>query len=420
MRALIKKSDFYGTINSVPSKSAAHRALICAALADKPTKIVIPHSNADIDATAACLRAMGAGISKVGEYFEATPISVPRKDSELKCGESGSTLRFLLPVAAAVSPGARFYGEGRLPLRPIGELQEAMRQNGASFDGDSLPFSVSGKLRPGIYEIRGDISSQYVSGLLMALPLLDGDSRIVLKSPLNSAPYVDMTVDMLSQFGISAEITEDGFFIRGKQKYLSPEMLEIEGDWSGAAFFLAAGAMGGNVTVSGLRTDSKQGDKAIADILRRFGAEVFAEGGNVTVVKAPLKACEIDVSNTPDLFPVLAVLGAQAEGKTVLYNASSLRLKESDRIKASYEMIKSLGGTANEYPDRLEITGTKLKGGTVNSYGDHRIVMSAAIAAAFCDEETAVIGVEAAGKSYPGFFEHYSALGGKVTLEEMR
>lgn len=414
MKVTIKGGALNGKITSVPSKSAGHRALICAAISEKPTKIRLTQSNEDIDTTAECLRAMGAGITREGEYLYVNPIRNVPDSADLRCGESGSTLRFLLPLAASILPRAVFSGRGRLPERPIGDLQEAMKRNGALFSGNALPFSVSGKLRAGTYEIPGDVSSQYISGLLMALPMLNGESRIELKGQLCSSHYVDITIEMLSIFGIEIKRTENGFSVSGNQTYKSPGSMEVEGDWSSASFFLVGGAVGGDVTVSGLRLDSKQGDRAVAEIIRKFGADVLVSENSVRVSPAPLRACEIDVSQIPDLFPILAVLAAKAEGKTVLYNAANLRLKESDRIKSTAEMINSLGGNAIEYPDRLEIIGTALKGGEVDSFGDHRIAMSAAVAASICERETTIYDAGAVKKSYPKFFSDYSVLGGKV------
>ena len=407
----IKGGGLSGAVGSIPSKSAAHRALICAALADSPTQISLMANNEDIKATIGCLRDMGAEISVYAESVLVTPINGYKEFAALECFESGSTMRFLLPVAAALTEKAAFSGSGKLPSRPISELKEALEQNGAEFSGQCLPFTVSGKLHSGTYNIAGDVRSQYISGLLMALPLLEGDSRINLTSPLCSEPYVLMTMDMLSQFGIAVKRDDSGFLVPS-QTFRSPKTVSIDGDWSAAAFFLAAGAINGDVTVSGLRMDSLQGDKAVVEILRSFGAEAIIGENFVRVRKASLKACPIDVSAIPDLFPVLAVIASCAEGKTVLYNAKHLRHKESDRLKSVAAMINSLGGNAAEYPDKLEIIGTALTGGTVEAFGDHRIVMSAAIAASVCGGDTTIRGAEAIGKSYPGFFGDFSKLGG--------
>jgi len=410
----INGGALHGKVGSIPSKSVAHRALICAALSDAPTDIRLPRSNEDIEVTASCLREMGANIYGNGGTLSVTPIADTPACVELNCQESGSTLRFLLPVAAAVLPKASFSGTGRLPQRPIGGLSDAMKNNGVEFSASSIPFTVSGKLRAGTYEIAGDVSSQYISGLLMVLPLLEGDSRIVLTSPLCSEPYVLITMDMLAKFGIQIERGDNGFFVRGGQVFRSPKTVNVDGDWSATAFFLVGGAIGGDVTVNDVQLTSAQGDKAIVEILKQFGADVEVTENAVRVQSSPLKACSIDVSQIPDLLPILTVLAANSEGTTVLYNAANLRHKESDRLASSTAMINALGGKAIEYADRLEISGAPLTGGTVDSFGDHRIAMSAAIAASRCKEQTTIIGSEAVKKSYPEFFKDYCALGGTI------
>ena len=414
MNVTISGGAMQGEISSVPSKSAAHRALICAALSDEPTDIYLPISNADIDVTASCLCAMGAEITRNGAYLKVSPIKEVPDFAELDCGESGSTLRFLLPIAAAKLPKTAFFGSGRLPQRPIGELKAAMEKCGAMFSADMLPLSVFGKLNAGRYEIEGNVSSQYISGLLMALPLLDGDSSIILKSPLCSEPYVNITLEMLTSFGIEIERREDGFYVRGGQVFHSPKAVIVEGDWSAAAFFLTAGAIAGDVTVTNLKIGSEQGDREIVEILRKFGANIEILDSSVRVRKAKLTACDVDVSAIPDLLPILTVLASCADGKTVLFNAQNLRHKESDRLSSSAAMINALGGRAEEYPDRLEITGMGLRGGTIDSFNDHRIAMSAAIAASACSGQTTIIGAQAVKKSYPDFFRDFEKLGGKI------
>ena len=414
MEITIKGGTLSGTVSSIASKSAAHRALICAALADRPTEIYISSKNEDIGATVNCLRAMGADITENESSVIVTPIAELPKKAVLDCAESGSTLRFLLPVASVLLPQIEFSGWGNLPNRPIGELISALGKNGVSASGSRLPLTVTGKLRAGTFEIPGDISSQYISGLLMALPLLEGDSVIKLTSPLCSEPYVSLTINMLSRFGIETGLTDGGYSVRGGQRFSSPNTLNIEGDWSAAAFFLAAGAVYGDVTINRLNTDSVQGDRTIIDILRGFGADADVSEGSVRLRKTKLKACSVDASAIPDLFPILAVLAACAEGKSILYNAAHLRYKESDRLKSTAAMISSLGGRAEEFSDRLEITGTPLYGGFVDSFGDHRIVMAAAIAAGVCGKKTTINGEEAVKKSYPEFFRDYQALGGTI------
>ena len=414
MELILNGGVLQGEVRAIPSKSVAHRALICAALSDGRTTLELPEGGEDLKATVRCLRAMGAEVGRSGESIEVRPMAGTVEKAVLDCGESGSTLRFLLPVAAAQLKEAVFTGRGRLPERPISGLSEALRQNGAHIAGERLPLAVSGALHAGDFTIEGNVSSQYVSGLLMALPLLDGDSRILLKSPLCSAPYVRLTSAILTRFGIEFQESGEGYLVHGSQRYRSPGALAIEGDWSAAAFFLSAGALGGEVGVKGLRLDSTQGDRAIVELLRSFGATLRMVSDTVYAAKAPMRGCTVDVSDIPDLLPVLAVIAACADGTSEFVHAEHLRGKESDRLASTAALINALGGRARAYPDRLEVTGGRLCGGTVESFGDHRIVMAAAVAASVCGERTVIRGAQAAAKSYPGFFSDFAALGGNI------
>ena len=402
-----------GSVRAIPSKSQAHRLLICAALADKPGKIRCPAVNEDIIATARCLSSLGAKIERSGDSFHVQPISKAAR-AELDCGESGSTLRFLLPVACALGADATFTGHGRLPDRPMAELCGALRSGGANVSADRLPVSVSGGLKAGTYRLPSKVSSQYISGLLFALPLTDGDCTVELDGRPESEPYIDMTVSALEAFGISVIRRDTSYEISGGQRYRSPGEVFVEGDWSNAAFWLCAGAIGsGDLRCTGLDAASRQGDKAVAGLLRRFGADVREKNGEVTVRPSRLHGIEIDAGDIPDLVPVLAVTAAAAEGDTRIYNAGRLRLKESDRIASTAALLRALGANADETDDGLVIHGGGLHGGTVDSFGDHRIAMAAATAACACGD-VEIIGAEAVNKSYPGFFEDFMALGGAV------
>ena len=421
MKVRIAPSPLQGEIQAIASKSAAHRLLICAALADAPTRIVLTNSSLDIEATADCLRALGAVITPGTDHWQVSPIHCsPRPANEvvrLDCRESGSTLRFLLPLATALYAQTAFTGAGRLPERPLVALTQAMQQHGVGFSAEKLPFTTQGRLQAGTYVLPGNISSQYISGLLMALPFLPGESRIVLSSAAESAAYIDMTLAALACFAVHSEKNADGFTLSGGQRYRAPRQVEVEGDWSNAAFFLVAGALGAAaLTVHGLSLDSAQGDKAIVDFLQGFGATVVVDAhtGSVTVSPGKLRGCPIDIGETPDLMPILAVLAACAEGETHFSNAARLRLKESDRIHASAQLINSLGGCAEALDDGLIVRGTALQGGTVCGYNDHRIVMAAAIAAGRCTADVQVTDADAVNKSYPGFYADFSALGGHV------
>jgi 3-phosphoshikimate 1-carboxyvinyltransferase len=330
----------------------------------------------------------------------------------LDCLECGSTLRFLLPVAAALCDSFDMVGHGRLAQRPVGELAGALGAHGCSFSGEALPFRVTGRLQSGEYRLPGNISSQYISGLLFALPLLDGDSCITLTSSLSSAAYVQMPIDALARFGICIEKTERGWRIPGGQTYRSPGRVTVEGDWSNAAVWLCAGALAGPVTVTGLNLESLQADVAIVDILGQMGANVFFGRESITVSKGQLQAVSVDVDQFPDLMPVLAMTAAMCSGASLLMGAGRLRLKESDRLAAMSRALSALGIQSIEGRDFLSLRGGALRTGTVDSAGDHRIVMAAALAGT--QIPIAIAGAEAIEKSYPTFFRDFAALGGQI------
>lgn len=417
MKVTVKQGLRGGEIAAIPSKSDAHRLLICAALADAPTTLICPATSEDIEATAGVLRGLGAGIERTAEGYTVTPIKRVPRECLLDCGESGSTLRFLLPVAASLSANATFVGHGRLPQRPMDELYDALTAGGVQItSGCKLPFHLSGSLSAGEYEIGGSVSSQYLSGLLMGLPRLSGDSRITVKGRLESKGYVLMTLDALSRFGVDVKREENTFFVPGGSPYKTPGTITVQGDWSNGAFFLCLGALlKEGVTVKGLDEGSTQADKAVLAVLEEMGAQVERSPEGITVKKGDLKGVTVDASHIPDLVPVLSIVGALAEGKTTFVNAGRLRAKESDRIKTVCAMITALGGRAEEHTEGLAVWGG-LSGGEVFGAGDHRIVMSSAIAAAVCP--VTITGAQAVGKSYPGFFEELSLLGAEILKED--
>ncbi len=403
----------FGSVSAIPSKSDAHRALICASLADKPTVFNLGSVSLDIEATLSCLSALGAEIVREENSLTVCPIKDRVKSPILNCNESGSTLRFLLPVAAAVSDNPAFTGQGRLSKRPLTPLISEMERHGCSFSSPALPFTASGELLHGTFNMPGNISSQFISGLLFALPSLKGDSEIVLTSPLKSSAYIDMTVDTLSRFNIEIKTTENGFFIKGNQRYISPSDYTVEGDWSNIAPFMAAAALGGELTAEGLSPQSKQSDVAILSALEKFGAEVTYKNSAYTIRKKNANPFDFDVSECPDLFPVMAVLACGATGSSHLYNAERLRLKESDRIESTEALIVALGGECVSNEDSLTIIGRgRLKGGQCDSFNDHRIVMAGAVASAICREDVIISGAEAINKSYPHFTEDIKQTGG--------
>ncbi len=416
MNVTIRPAPLKGAVAAIPSKSDAHRLLILAALSAGETSIRMENRSEDIDATIGCLRALGAGIETTPDGVIVHGIEQTTQNPLLDCKESGSTVRFLLPVAAGLCDNARFTGGGRLPERPIGELMRAMEAHGVSFSADRLPFSISGRLTGGDYALAGNVSSQYLTGLLLALPTLNASSKISLTTPLESSGYVDITLGALKRFGVETGVKNGTYHIGKDTKPVSPGEVRVDGDWSNAGFFLAAGALGAPVRVTGLSLNSPQGDKAMLDALIAFGAAIEATSGSVSVSPAPLTGCEIDVSDTPDLLPVLAVLGACADGETYLVNAARLRLKESDRLASTCAMLRALGVSVTELPDALVIRGAGLTGGTVDGCRDHRIVMAAAVASIRCRREVTVLGADAVNKSYSAFFQDFNRLGGHADV----
>lgn len=411
-------SVLHGTVEAVPSKSEAHRLLICSALADRETKLQLNSVSQDIEATMSCLSGLGAEPQIDGKYITVKPAQKNQGNQGrafFDCAESGSTLRFILPVAAACGIDGYFCGRGRLPDRPISELAGVLEEHGISFSSHNIPFNISGNLSGGEYRISGDVSSQYITGLMLALPLINEKSLITLTTKLESKPYVDITMGCLAKFGVVINNIENGYEIT-YQRYISPGNVRPGGDWSNVSVFFAAGSAGGEVAVSGLELDSLQGDAALCGIMRRLGANVGSAEGYVAVRGGRLSGCEIDIADTPDLLPALAVVASAADGETRFYNGTRLRLKESDRISSSAAMINALGGFAKETEDGIYIRGTGLSSGIVDSCGDHRIVMAAAAASCFCTGPVVIHGAEAVRKSYPSFFEDFKKLGGKYDV----
>lgn len=401
MKAIIQPSTLCGEVAAPASKSMAHRALICAALSDKATDIVCSTTSVDIEATAECLRQLGAKIKKTEKGFFVEPITDSTENAQLNCCESGSTLRFMLPVAASLGKVVSLDGTGRLPQRPIHQLCNALKEHGCSTNSDSLPVTVSGKLAAGYYIIDGSVSSQFISGLLLALPQTHAESTVTITGDIQSRPYIEMTLDTLSDFGIKTEFTGNQIKIFENSGYISPGKYTVESDWSNGAFFICADVIGKNsVKCLNLTANSRQGDKAVVEVIKKFGAD-----------------SQIDVGDIPDLVPILAVTACFTKGTTVFCNAARLKIKESDRILSTAQLINNLGGKAVPGDDTITVHGTgKLNGGTINSFNDHRIVMAASIAASACDNETVINGCEAVNKSFPTFFEEYKKLGGKVTI----
>jgi 3-phosphoshikimate 1-carboxyvinyltransferase len=420
-RVVITPQKLSGCVTPPPSKSDTHRAIICAALARGKSLIAPFEPSDDMEATIGAVRALGARVSRV-----ENALCVDGSDtfcnitSEIDCLESGSTLRFLIPIAAVGGKPVTFTGHGRLPQRPIGPYLDCLPPAGVNCETEGgLPLKISGALRPGEFVLPGDVSSQFITGLLLALPLLSGDSVITLSSPLQSAGYIDLTIDAMRRFGVEIVSREQSYFVKGNQKY-TPCTYKTEGDWSQAAFWLAAGALGSQISCAGLSIRSRQGDSAVSEILHRFGAQVNC-GETVSALGKKLCGCEIDASQIPDLVPPIAAVATLCEGRTVIKGAARLRIKESDRLRSVTLGLNALGAHVSETDDGLVIDGVpELDGGTADSFNDHRIVMALSIAATHCKGKVTITGCESINKSYPEFFGHYNALGGCANVIDDR
>ena len=419
-------SRLEGRVQVPPSKSLAHRALICAALAGGTSRIDNIDLSDDIRATAMSMLPLGAAFRREGRDYVVTGVGGKRREADLfaavHCMESGSTLRFLIPVLLAAGlEKVAFTGRGKLGSRPLDPYYDIFRQQGIQWrtgEGNGLDLTVEGQLRPGLYTLPGNVSSQFITGLLLALPMLPGSSEIRLTTGLESAGYLDLTLSVMERFGVSASFDGTGrFVVPGGQQY-RPAHYRVEGDYSQGAFFLAAGALGSPVEVADLPDGSLQGDRAVSAVLEQMGAVLTREGDTLSARPGPdgLSAVRIDAADCPDIIPVLAAAAALARGKTHIVNAGRLRIKECDRLHAVARELNRLGGQVEEHPDSLVIHGVgQLEGGcTVWSHRDHRIAMTLAIAATRCRKPVVIRDYECVAKSYPGFFEDYRALGGRV------
>ena len=391
MDILIHSRTLRGDINIIPSKSQAHRILICAAFSDRPTQIICPETSRDMEATADCLRALGAEIIRRETGYSVFPAKSIPKTAVLNCCESGSTLRFLLPVVGALGVDGTFLMEGRLPQRPLSPLWEEMERMGCRLSRPtSHTIRCQGRLLPGEYRIDGSVSSQFITGLLLALSLLEQESRLAITGKVESRPYIDLTRQVLSQFGADPDHP-------GTKKLHTPGCITVEGDWSNGAFFLAADYLNldPGLKIQGLSELSVQGDRAAAQWIPALCRE----------------HCVIDTADIPDLVPILSVAAAAKHG-AVFTNIQRLRIKESDRVVSTINMIQNLGGKADATDNTLTVYGTGLTGGKVDAVNDHRIAMSAAIASTVCKQDVVILGAECVKKSYPKFWEEFSRLGG--------
>ena len=381
-----------GAVQAIPSKSQAHRLLICGAFADGTTTLDCPETNQDIEATAECLNALGAKISRTDRGYHICPIKTVRQNAVLNCRESGSTLRFLLPIVGALGANATFQMSGRLPNRPLSPLWEVLEEHGCSLSRPTPDtLYCDGKLLPGNYTISGDVSSQYITGLLFAMALMTDQSDLTVTGTLESAPYVTMTQQAMKIFGIDT----NNFHLKANTPFHSPGNICVEGDWSNAAFFLGAQAIGNCVTVNNLSADSPQGDKAVVDCLNLLESN-----------------CTISCEDFPDLVPILAIVAGCKQGATFT-GIRRLRLKESDRVESVATMLRRFGAKVTAEENALTVQPCQYTGCTIDAVGDHRIAMAAAIGATVAAGPVTILGAECVSKSYPAFWDIYQQLGGQ-------
>lgn len=427
----ISPRSLSGTLSIPPSKSMSHRAIIAASLSAGRSRISNVILSQDILATIEGMRAFGAQINLAPHVDRWTlsiqGVALPQgPKAAVDCGESGSTLRFLLPLATLVGREVVFTGKGKLRERPLGEYYSIFERDGVSYEnqGGNLPLTINGRLKGGVYPVRGDVSSQFISGLLICLPLLERESEIILTTPLESSAYVEMTLQILRAFGIEIQNPEKGRYrIPAGQEY-QPLDYRVEGDFSQCAFWLVAGALSrekeGNILCKDVHPASLQGDKEIIPLLRRMGARIEENSDHsIRVSPGPLHGIEIDASEIPDIIPILSVALVLSQGKGRITRAGRLRLKESDRLKAMVTELGRLGACIKEVGDEIHIEGRPtLQGGAVSSWKDHRIAMALAIASIGCEKPVLLQDARAVTKSYPHFFEDFTHLGGKISGRE--
>lgn len=421
----ITPSLLRGTVNIPASKSMSHRSIFCAALSNGISNIKNVLMSNDIMVTCKAMEALGAKIKykKLDDSkdlyhlrIQGRPKPKLMKDA-IDCGESGSTLRFLIPLLAILDEKVVVSGKGRLVSRPLHTYYEIFDDQRIYYTNKygELPLTINGRLKPGEYKIQGDVSSQFITGLLLALPLLEGDSTITVTTELESKPYVDMSLEMLRKFGITIINDEyKTFYIKGKQEYYAADYT-VEGDYSQAAFWLVAGILGGEIYCNDLKPDSLQGDKVIIDLLKKMGGRIENLLLGYKANMSHTAGITIDASQCPDLVPILSVMGSVSSGITEIVNAKRLRIKESDRLDAITSVLTTFGADIVQYTDGLIIKGREsLTGGCVDSYNDHRIAMAAAIASIKCHEKVVITNSDSVQKSYPNFWKDFESLGGRI------
>ena len=418
MKVLIRPKKLSGNIDVVPSKSYSHRAIIAASLAEGTSVIKNVMFSNDILRTIECCRAFGAEIQVYENYLVINGTSeIKRVNEVIDAGESGSTIRFMIPIMLVNESTMEFRGQNHLNNRPLDSYYEIFEKLNIKYShpADSyLPLTTSGGLKPSIYELRGDVSSQFITGLLFALPLLSGESKIKITTKLESKSYIDLTLDILKRFGITIINNDyEEFIVPGNQKYV-PSNYTVEGDFSQAAFFLVMGALGNDISLGCMNLDSLQGDRKILDDIVSLGGEIISEGNLIKAIPRKLRGNIIDFSNSPDLGPVLSVLASVCIGDTSFINAKRLRIKECDRITCVKEELLKLGANVSEAPEEMYFVGIEALHGSMelSSHNDHRIAMALAVASTIATSPLLIDGAESVKKSYPHFWEDFRKLGG--------
>ena len=422
MKLIVSRSNISGQVRAPPSKSHTHRAFLLAALSRGESIISSPLLGEDTCVTLDAVTTLGADVSmgensitiRGGNLHSPSP-----GGAVINCKNSGTSIRMLAGIASRLNGSTSFTGDSSLCSRPMKPLLDALSELGAdilSADG-CAPFTIWGPAAGGDVHIRGDVSSQFISALLISAPLGTKDTCIHLTTPLTSKPYVEMTISTMEKHGVSVETTEDGYVVHGKQMYHQADVT-VGGDYSSAAFLFAAAALTGEITVSGLNPTDSQGDQAVITILEIFGADISRMGDMVTVRKAPLTAANINLADIPDLFPIIAVLASQAKGTSRLYGAAHLRFKESDRIMSTAQFLQTMGADICETDDGCIITGpVELAGANVTTFGDHRIMMAASIAGLIADGHTIIDDSGCCAVSYPDFVSDMQRLGANMREE---
>lgn len=419
MNVRIKPARLSGSVTIPPSKSLAHRAIIAASMAEGISKISNIQYSEDIKATISGMRALGADIREFSNYLLIKGGKVRRCEKHIFANESGSTLRFLIPIALISELPVEFSGAGKLPLRPLDlyfELFDKFNIKYSHPEGKYLPLKLEGSLKPGVYEIRGDVSSQFITGLLYTLPNLNGDSKIVITTKLESKGYIDLTIDVLKTFGIDINFNENEIIIKGNQAFKPCDYM-VEGDYSQAAFYLLANMLGNDITLKGMRLDSYQGDKKILEDIKAFGGDIITTSEGLKAIPLNLKGAQISFAQSPDLGPALTVLASVCEGDSHFYDAERLRIKECDRITCVKDELTKLGAIVTEYESGMNIVGSKLHGGEVSSHNDHRLAMAFSMISTIIDDDLVITDAQSVKKSYPDFWEVFERLGGKISYE---